>query len=85
MIVYPPIVIVNIDSYYAMDMIHATNIWVFMVLILGVFINCGNVSDIRVGASSLAVTHSHVLFALNTIVYPRIGKNKLFYPGFYEN
>jgi hypothetical protein len=36
-------------------MIHATNIWVFMLLILGVFImECGNRSNIGIGASTLS-------------------------------
>jgi hypothetical protein len=46
MVVYPPIVIVYIDSYYAMNMTHATNIWVLMLVILDVFIECKNTLDI---------------------------------------
>jgi hypothetical protein len=37
MIVYQPIALVSVGSYYAMNMVHATEIWVFMLLVLGVF------------------------------------------------
>jgi hypothetical protein len=37
-------------------MIHATDTWVFilLILILGVFIECGNRSDIGMGACTLS-------------------------------
>jgi hypothetical protein len=42
--------IVYIGSYYVMDMIHATDIWVFMLLSFWVFfMKCGNRSDIGMG------------------------------------
>ena len=47
------IAIVYIDSYYAMNMIHATNIWMFMLLILGIFIECWNRSDFKMDVSNL--------------------------------
>jgi hypothetical protein len=37
MIVCSPIAIVNIGSYYAVNMIHVTHIGVFMLFILDVF------------------------------------------------
>jgi hypothetical protein len=49
--VRPPIAIVYIDSYYTVNMIHASDIWVFMPPILGVFVNNGNRSDIEMDAS----------------------------------
>jgi hypothetical protein len=42
MIFCSPIIIDYIGSHYAVNMIHAIDIWVFMLLILGVFIGCGN-------------------------------------------
>jgi hypothetical protein len=38
MVFCPPIAIFDIGSYYAMNMIHTTNIWVFMLLILSCFL-----------------------------------------------
>jgi hypothetical protein len=43
--VCPPIAVVYTDSYFAVNKIHATHIWVFVVPILGAFIVCGNRSD----------------------------------------
>jgi hypothetical protein len=40
--VCPPIATVYIDSYCTVNKIHATHIWVFMLPILGVFIDCRN-------------------------------------------
>jgi hypothetical protein len=37
MIVFPPIAIIYMGSYYAMNMILACYIWVLMILIMGVF------------------------------------------------
>jgi hypothetical protein len=37
------IAIVYIGSYYTVNMIHATYIWVFILHILGTFIECGNI------------------------------------------
>jgi hypothetical protein len=54
MIVYPPIAIVYIGSYCAINMIQDTNIWVFMLLILDVFIKRGNCLDIGMGAPTYA-------------------------------
>jgi hypothetical protein len=50
MIVCPPIAIVYIDSYHAINMIHATYIWVLMLLIVGVFIKCKNGLNTKLGA-----------------------------------
>jgi hypothetical protein len=51
--VYPSTTIVYINSFYAMNMIHASDIWMFMLLNLGVFIECGNRLDIGMGAFAL--------------------------------
>jgi hypothetical protein len=49
-IICAPMAIVYIGSYYVMDMIHATDIWVFMLLSFWVFfMKCGNRSDIGMG------------------------------------
>jgi hypothetical protein len=60
MIVHPPIAVVYISSNYFMNMIHAIDIWMFMLFILGgfiecmgVFIGCRNRPAIEVGASTL--------------------------------
>jgi hypothetical protein len=53
MIVCPPIAIVNISSYCAVNMIHITDIWIFMLFILDVFIECMNSLDIEMGTSTL--------------------------------
>jgi hypothetical protein len=53
MVACPPKAIVYIDSYYAVNMIHATYIWVLMLLIVGVFIECKNRSWTKMGASTL--------------------------------
>jgi hypothetical protein len=39
-IVFPPIAIVYMESYYAGSMIHVTFIWVLMIINMGVFIEC---------------------------------------------
>jgi hypothetical protein len=46
--VCPPIAIVDIDSYYAINMIYTTHIWVFILPMLGVFIDCGSRPNIGV-------------------------------------
>jgi hypothetical protein len=53
MIVCPPIDIVNTGSYCIVNMIHATYIWMFMFLIVGFFIECGNKLHIKMDASTL--------------------------------
>jgi hypothetical protein len=58
--VCPPIAIVYIDSYYAMNVIHATHIWMFLLPILDVFIECENRLDIGMGASTLMMRFVHV-------------------------
>jgi hypothetical protein len=43
MIVYLPVATVYVGSYYVLNMIHVTDIWVFMLLILDVqIVECGN-------------------------------------------
>ena len=51
--VYPPIAIVYTDSYYAVHMIRTTYIWMFVLLILGIFIDYKNKSNFQMGASTL--------------------------------
>jgi hypothetical protein len=64
MIVCPPIAIVYIGSYYAVNMIHGIKIWVHLLLILGVLYsgNCAHFMvlysflyrpNIEMGASTL--------------------------------
>jgi hypothetical protein len=53
MIVCWPIANVYISSCYAINMIHATYIWVLMVLIVGVYIKFENKSNTKMGASTL--------------------------------
>jgi hypothetical protein len=53
MIVCPPIDIVNTGSYCIVNMIHATYIWMFILLLLGIFIDYKNKSDFQMGASTL--------------------------------
>jgi hypothetical protein len=55
MIVYPPIAIAYIGSYYALNMIYAIDIWIFM-LILDDFIKCINRLDIGMDAFTLIVS-----------------------------
>jgi hypothetical protein len=52
MIVCIPIVVVYIGSYYIVNMMHAIDIWMFMLHILGVLIGCGNRLNIGMGAST---------------------------------
>jgi hypothetical protein len=54
-IICPPIAIVYIGSYYVMNMTHATNIWMFLLLMLGVFMKYGNKSHIEMGPSTLLI------------------------------
>ena len=51
----PPIAIVYIHSYHVVNMIHAPYVWVFIMFILGAFIECENRSDFQIGASTLGV------------------------------
>jgi hypothetical protein len=53
MIVYSPIAIIYIGSYYAVNMVHAIDIWVFILFILDVFIKRKNRLDIEMSASIL--------------------------------
>jgi hypothetical protein len=53
MILYPSIAILYIGSYYVMNMIRSINIWVFMLLTLGFFVECENRSNIQMGVSTL--------------------------------
>jgi hypothetical protein len=46
----PPIAVVKIDSYSVVNKIHATHFWVITLSTLGGFIECGNGSDLRMGA-----------------------------------
>jgi hypothetical protein len=39
---------------FAVNMIHATHIWAFMLLILYVFLECGNRLDIEMGVFTLS-------------------------------
>jgi hypothetical protein len=41
--------------YYAINMIHATYIWVLMILIMGVFIEFGYVLEMEMGALTLVL------------------------------
>jgi hypothetical protein len=51
--VYPPIAVVQIDSYSKVNKIHATHFWVCMVATVGAFIDCQIRSNFRMGASTL--------------------------------
>jgi hypothetical protein len=51
--VYPPIAVVQVDSYSKVNKIHATHFWVCMVAIVGAFIDCQIRSDFQMGASTL--------------------------------
>jgi hypothetical protein len=42
---YPPIVVVYLDSYSKVNKIHAAHFWVYMVAIVGAFIDCEIRSD----------------------------------------
>jgi hypothetical protein len=53
MIASPSIAIVYIGSYYVGSMTHATYIWVFMNMNIGVFIECIIGSETRMDASTL--------------------------------
>jgi hypothetical protein len=53
MIVFPPIAIDYLDSYYARSMIHATYIRVLKILSIGVFIECGYGFETGMGGSIL--------------------------------
>ena len=50
MIVLPQITVFNIHLYYVKNMIHAIDIWMFILFILYAFIECKNKSDIGMGA-----------------------------------
>jgi hypothetical protein len=54
MIICPPIAVVYICSYCTLIMIHASDIWAFMLLALGDFIKCKNMLDVDMGASILS-------------------------------
>jgi hypothetical protein len=51
--IYPSIAIFYIQSYYAINMINSTNIWVFMLLIVDVSIECVNTSNTKLDASNV--------------------------------
>jgi hypothetical protein len=51
--VYPPIAVVQIDSYSKVNKIHAAHFWVCMMATVGAFIDCQIRSDFRMGASTL--------------------------------
>jgi hypothetical protein len=51
--VYPPITVVQIDSYSKVNKIHAAHFWVCMVATVGAFIDCQIRSNFRMGASTL--------------------------------
>jgi hypothetical protein len=51
--VYPPIAIVQVDSYSKVNKIHAAHFWVCMMATVGAFIDCEIRSDFRMGASTL--------------------------------
>jgi hypothetical protein len=57
-IVCPPIAIVRIDSSCAVNRIHATHFWETALSTLADFIDCGNGSDFRMGASTLVFESS---------------------------
>jgi hypothetical protein len=67
MIVCASITIVYIGSYYVVNMIHVTNISLFMLLILGVFIKCGNSLDIEICASTLYIVFQSIILHLKTL------------------
>jgi hypothetical protein len=48
-------------SYYDVNMIHATYVWVLMILIIGDFIECRYGSKTEMGASTLEVHYIHLL------------------------
>jgi hypothetical protein len=51
--VYPPIAVVQIDSYSKVNKIHATHFWVCMVATVGAFIDYGIRYNFRMAASTL--------------------------------
>jgi hypothetical protein len=53
MIVYPQRATLYLGSYYAVNMIHTNDIWVFMLLILGILIECRTRLNIEMGAFAL--------------------------------
>ena len=53
MIVFPPITIAYLDSYYSKSMIHATYIRLLKILSIGVFIECGYGFEMGMGRSIL--------------------------------
>jgi hypothetical protein len=50
-----PIVVVEIDSYYVVNKIHATHFWVITLSTLGGFIECRNGSNLRMCAFTLYI------------------------------
>ena len=53
MIVYPQRATLYLGSYYAVNMIHTNDIWMFLLLILGVLIECRTRLNIELGAFAL--------------------------------
>jgi hypothetical protein len=51
--VYPPIAVVQIDSYSKVNNIHGAHFWVCMMATVGAFIDCKIRSDFRMGGSTL--------------------------------
>jgi hypothetical protein len=79
--VYPPIVVIQIDSYSKVNKIHAAHFWMCMVATVGAFIDCEIRSDFRMGASTLEPvsmkggtgamhTLPHVFMGWGTILNP---------------
>jgi hypothetical protein len=51
-----PIAVVKIDSSRAVNRLHATQFWETVLSTLAGFIECGNGSDLQMGASTLHVS-----------------------------
>jgi hypothetical protein len=51
--VYPPITVVQIDSYSKVNKIHTAHFWVCMLATMGTFIDYEIRSDFQMGVSTL--------------------------------
>jgi hypothetical protein len=61
--VCPPVAVVEIDSSCAVNRIHATHFWETALSTLDDFIDCGNGSDLRMGASNYGSVSSQLVVA----------------------
>jgi uncharacterized protein YaaQ len=53
--VCPPIAVVEIDSYFVVNKILTTHFWMTTLSTSDGFIECGNRSELRIGASTLVL------------------------------